>query len=194
MEVSSMREEQDYGPVRVVLTAYLATTRVRVQVDVGFGDAITPQAIAVDFPTLLDLPAPHLRVYPRETVVAEKLEAMVQLGRDNSRMKDFYDVAQLARDFNFDGEVLARAIRATFERRGTPLPSTTPTALTDEFAEDPLNRSQWSGFTRKANVTGVGTLVEAVGAVRRFLAEPLQSLELSVTFVGTWTYGGPWRR
>jgi predicted nucleotidyltransferase component of viral defense system len=190
--VSGIREDQDYGGVRVVVTAYLATARVRVQVDVGFGDAITPQALAVDFPTLLDLPAPHLRMYPRETVVAEKLEAMVQLGSDNSRMKDFYDIACLARDFGFDGELLARALRATFECRGTPLPLTAPVGLTDGFAEHPLKRSQWSGFTRKANVADFATLSEAVNAVRAFVASPLQSVARGDAFGGTWNAGGPW--
>lgn len=193
MMVSSIREQQEYDGVRIAVTAYLATARVRVQVDVGFGDAITPQALSVDFPTLLNLPAPHLRVYPRETVVAEKLEAMVLLGSANSRMKDFYDVARLARDFSFDGGELARALCATFERRGTQIPQTPPVALTDDFAEDPLKRSQWSGFTRKANVTDLPTLAEAVEEVRRFLAEPLESLARGERFVGTWSPGGPWR-
>ncbi|MEY4514267.1 MAG: hypothetical protein RLZZ450_6389 [Pseudomonadota bacterium] len=193
MVVSAIREDQEYGGVRVVLFAHVASARVRLQVDVGFGDAITPPATAIVFPTLLDFPAPRLRGYPRETVVAEKLEAMVQLGISNSRMKDFFDVAVLARVFDFDGELLSRAIRATFERRGTPLPLVTPIALSTAFADEPNKRSQWSGFTRKANVGEIGTLSEAVHAVQQFVLEPLQSVANGRPFVRSWRAGGPWR-
>lgn len=102
LDVGPIREEQDYGGVRVVLIAQVTNAKVRLQVDVGFGDAITPDAMNVDFPPLLDFPAPNLRAYPRETVVAEKLEAMVKLGQANSRMKDFYDLAVLSQTFAFE--------------------------------------------------------------------------------------------
>lgn len=193
MSVSAIREEQDYGGLRVVLIAGVGTARVRLQIDVGFGDVITPQAVFVDFPALLDFPAPHLRAYPRETVVAEKLEAMVQLSMNNSRMKDFYDVALLARHFDFDGELISRAIRATFERRGTPLPNTTPVALTAAFAKDATKLNQWSGFVRKASARDVGSLAETVQAVAQFLAEPLHTAALGAKFAGSWRAGGPWR-
>jgi predicted nucleotidyltransferase component of viral defense system len=193
MSVSPIREAQGYGGVRVLLVAHIATARLRLQIDIGFGDAITPAATFVDFPALLDFPAPHLRAYPRETVVAEKLEAMVQLGVSNSRMKDFYDVALLARNFDFDGELLSRAVQATFERRGTPLPLDTPVAFTAAFVNEPSKRTQWSGFARKANVSDMGTLDEAVSAVQKFLSEPLQSAARGRTFVRAWRAGGPWR-
>ena len=122
LEVGAIRQGQAYRGVRVLVVARVTTARVRLQVDVGFGDAITPQPVPVDLPALLDFEAPRLLAYPRETVIAEKLEAMVQRGLANSRMKDFYDLAVLARTFAFEGEVLARAIGATFERRGTPCP------------------------------------------------------------------------
>lgn len=106
LEVGPIREEQEYGGVRVVVIARIASAKVRLQVDVGFGDAVTPEAAMVEFPTLLDFPAPRLRAYPRETVVAEKVEAMVQLGLANSRMKDFYDlVIQPGRGHRHDREV-----------------------------------------------------------------------------------------
>lgn len=146
MVVSATREDQEYGGVRVVLLAHVASARVRLQVDVGFGDAIRPPAAVIDFPVLLDFPAPRLRGYPRETVVAEKLEAMVQLGISNSRMKDFFDVALLARVFDFDGELLSRAIRATFERRGTPAPLTTPIALSAAFQWSRVNEASGPVF------------------------------------------------
>ena len=125
---------------------------MKLQVDVGFGDAITPEASLIEFPPLLDFPAPRLRAYPRETVVAEKLEAMVQLGMANSRMKDFYDVAVLAREFDFDGDLLARAIRATFERRGTVLPTTTPVALTEAWWSTACRRDVAGCISREVSL------------------------------------------
>ena len=192
LTVGLIREDQEYGGVRVEFIARVTNAQVRLQVDVGFGDAITPEATVVEFPVLLDFPAPRLRAYPRETVVAEKLEAMVQLGLANSRMKDFYDVAVLARDFDFDGDLLARAIRATFERRKTPLPAATPVALTAAFAEDPSKKTQWAGFVRKAGVRDAGSLADTVAAVAAF-SEPLLMGAARGTFGGKhWRPGGPW--
>lgn len=119
--VNGIRDDLTYGGQRVKLTAYLEKTRIPVQLDIGFGDAITPEAIEADYPTLLGHPAPRLRTYPRETVVAEKFEAMVKLGPANSRMKDFWDLAVLSEGFTFSFDTLASAVRATFDRRGTPL-------------------------------------------------------------------------
>ena len=192
LAVGLIREEQEYGGVRVELVARLTNAQVRLQVDVGFGDAITPEASVVAFPPLLDFPAPRLRAYPRETVVAEKLEAMVQLGMANSRMKDFYDLAVLARDFDFEGELLTRAIRATFARRKTPLPTTTPVALTAAFAEDPTKKTQWSGFVRKAAARDAGTLIEAIAAVRAFVEKPLLAAANVTPPPGSWRAGGAW--
>lgn len=193
LSVGLIREEQEYGGVRVELVARVTSARVRLQVDVGFGDAITPDASVVEFPPLLDFPAPRLRAYPRETVVAEKLEAMVQLGMVNSRMKDFYDVAVLGRIFDFDGALLARAIRVTFERRKTPLPVTVPVALTAEFAEDSTKKTQWSGFTRKAGIRGAGSLAETIAAVRAFVEAPLDSAARGTPTPGTWHAGNTWK-
>ena len=190
--VGLIREEQVYGGVRVEFIARITNAQVRLQVDVGFGDAITPEASVVDFPPLLDFPAPRLRAYPRETVVAEKLEAMVQLGMANSRMKDFYDVAVLSRDFDFDGPLLTRAIQATFERRKTPLPTTAPVAITAAFAADPTKQSQWSGFVRKAGVRDAASLAETIEAVRAFVEAPLASAATGNGAPGKWRAGGVW--
>lgn len=147
--VGPIREDQEYGGVRIELRARVMKAQVRLQVDVSFGDAITPEAGVIQFPPLLDFPAPRMRAYPRETVVAEKLEAMVKLGMANSRMKDFYDVAVLAREFDFDGMMLTNAIRATLDRRKTPLPTSIPIALTAAFADDATKRTQWYGFVER---------------------------------------------
>lgn len=192
IQTELIRAEEEYGGVRIHLEARVATARIRLQVDIGFGDAITPEASVVEFPALLDFPAPHLRAYPRETVVAEKVEAMVKLGLANSRMKDFYDLAVLARLFPFDGGQLASAIRATFDRRGTALPEGTPVALTAEFAKAPGKAAQWSGFKRKGAVGDAGDLEEVAAEVARFVAEPLAAARTGIPWEGHWLAGGPW--
>ena len=155
---ASIREDQENEGVRIVLTARLGNARVPVQIDIGFGDAITPGVEAVEFPLLLTtpaLPVPKLNAYPRETVIAEKLEAMVSQGMANSRMKDFYDLFTLAENFPFDGTVLVHAVQNTFARRATPLPDTAPVALTAEFSKDTAKTSQWKNFTKRAGVPAV---------------------------------------
>jgi hypothetical protein len=192
LEVGPIREEQEYGGVRIVLVARMTSAKVRLQIDVGFGDAITPEAVTVDFPALLDFPAPKLLAYPRETVVAEKLEAMVKLGQANSRMKDFYDLVVLSQTFDFEGEVVVRAIAATFARRRTPLPSGLPVALTPEFADDLAKNTQWGAFLRKSSAQSPGDLREVAAAIARFVEEPLAAAPPEATFAKHWAPGGPW--
>lgn len=132
---AAARAEDEYSGVRVDFQAELAGARLPIHVDVGYGDAITPGAQDIAYPSLLDLPEPKLRAYPPETVVAEKFQAMTALGMVNSRMKDFFDIWAIATTFAFEGPVLAKAIQATFERRESPLPSEPPLALTEAFAE-----------------------------------------------------------
>ncbi len=142
VQVDVVRDETEYGGIRVRLFGNLAGARVPIQADIGFGDAVTPEAKEIDYPTLLDSSgAPCLRAYPRETVVAEKYQALVNLGMANSRMKDFYDLWVIAREFDFDGETLSEAIRNTFSRRQTPLPGHTPPGLSAEFHEDTIGHS-----------------------------------------------------
>lgn len=119
LTAAPIREEAEYGGVRVRTTATIAGARIPIQVDIGFGDAVTPAPVDIDYPALLDAPAPHLRAYPVETVVAEKFEALVTLGIANSRLKDFYDLWLIAQTFEFRQFALVEAVRATFERRGT---------------------------------------------------------------------------
>jgi len=144
-----IKEDAEYEGVRVNVAARVGSARLELQIDVGFGDAITPGTSEVEYPTLLSMQAPRLDVYPKETVVAEKLQAMVFLGIANSRMKDFFDVWFLAKHFEFEGPTLARAIQATFERRKTDLPKAPPLALTRTFAEDDAKMKQWKAFISK---------------------------------------------
>ncbi len=165
-----IRDGQEYGGMRVKMLAFLGSTRISLQVDVGFGDSVTPEARLTEFPTLLNHPKPVIRVYPAETVVAEKLEAMVSLGIGNSRMKDFYDVWVLIREFDLHRPVLAEAIRATFERRGTSLPSTLPVAFSDEFITDPTKQNHWKGFLARSGLSGDLKLPEVIATIRDHLA------------------------
>lgn len=188
-----IREDLEYEGVRILLEARLGKARVRIQVDVGFGDAVTPRPRTIVFPTLLDSPAPELAAYPRETVVAEKLHAMVVLGIANSRMKDFHDVWSLARGFAFDGGLLSRAIAATFRRRRTPLPVGEITALSASFAGDGAKRAQWSAFVRRGRLPAAApALPEVIDELGIFLLPPLRALAAGSPFEGAWMAGGPW--
>lgn len=150
-----IRDDQRYGGVRVIVQAFLAGARVKIQIDVGFGDVVTPQIEEHCWSELLDYPEARLLTYPPETVIAEKLEAAVQLDIDNSRMKDFYDLNWLSRHRQFDSTSLRTAILNTFERRGTALPGETPFALTHDFAIDAGKQVQWKAFLRKNKLKAV---------------------------------------
>jgi len=189
-----IREDLEYEGVRIHLGARLGVARVSIQVDIGFGDAVTPRPQKVAFPTLLDFPAPELKAYPREPVVAEKFQAMVVLGMGNSRMKDFYDVWSLARAFEFDGGTISRSIRATFERRRTPLPTEDPLALSPSFADDRVKQTQWRAFVRKGRLlTEAPPLPDVIGVLRGFLMPPVNALVEGRAFGMKWPAGGHWR-
>lgn len=142
-----IRKEAGYGGVRVVLRATLEGARISLQVDIGFGDVVTPAPEAIAYPVLLDdLPAPGLKAYPKATVVAEKFQALCALGMANTRMKDYFDLWVLLRANDLDDPELARAIRATFVRRRTPMPNGIPAGLSDAFAADASKRTQWRAF------------------------------------------------
>lgn len=164
VEIDRVREELEYGGLRIKTNATMDGARVRVVIDIGFGDATEPGLTEMDLPVLLDFPAPHLRAYARETVIAEKFQTLVMLGRANSRMKDLYDIWVLSRTYAFEGDRLARAIAATFARRKTEIPSEPPDALTSAFADDPAKTQQWNSF------------VEDVAFQPRSLAEVIRDL------------------
>jgi hypothetical protein len=188
-----IRAETEYGGLRITLVAKLGAAEIPVQVDVGFGDIVTPPSEMVEFPTLLDLPVPHIRAYPKETVIAEKFEAMVSLELSNSRMKDFFDVWTLIRTFEFDGAVLLNAISATFERRGTPFPADAPVALTREFSDHASKLVQWQAFCRRSILKHAApSLHEVVDLLAGFLIPQLNSLQSAATFNAAWPPGGPW--
>lgn len=171
--VESIREENRYGGLGVKVIGYLGKARCTLQLDVGYGDAVTPGAEEVNFPTLLDdVPAPLLKAYPRATVVAEKLESIASFGMANSRMKDYYDLYALAREGAIDPGLLGEAIAATFERRRTALPDKLPVGLTVEFAGDVTRQKQWRAFLEKNRLAGPG-LDEVVAGIGSFVSDPL---------------------
>jgi hypothetical protein len=183
----------EYGGVRVHVTGTLGGAVIRVQTVIGFGDAITPAAILASYPSLLAMPAPRLSTYPRETVVAEKLEAIVKLGLLNTRHKDYYDLHHLAQHFEFEGALLVRAITATFARRGTALPKDVPIGLADYFALDPAKQAQWSAFRRRLGEKSPVALSEIVAEVATFIITPLHAAARSEALQGAWVPPGPWK-
>lgn len=189
-----IREDQEDDGIRVTLMGLLHQARIPLQIDIGFGDAVTPEPERIGFPTLLDSPAPQLLAYPRYTMVAEKLETMVRLGIANSRMKDFYDVWLLSRLFEFDGRTLCEAIRNTFRQRSTSLPDRLPMAFKDEFKEDTQKQTQWKAFVRKSKPENVsGDFDAVIGDIADFLMPVLETTRGEENFEPSWQQGGPWR-
>lgn len=167
VRAEEIRQEANYAGVRVTLTALLDGAKNNVRIDIGFGDAVTPGPDVVEYPVMLpEFDAPKLRAYPRYTVVAEKFQTLAALGIANSRMKDYFDLWVLAREMDFDGELLRQAIRATCDRRGFALPDGIPIGLSAEFAEDQQKQTQWQAFLKK---NGLAPL--PLGEVVRFHAD-----------------------
>ena len=179
----------------MILHGELGRARLRVRVDVGIGDVVVPAPEWLEYPSLLGLPRPPLRAYRRETVVAEKLHAMVVLGSRNSRLRDFFDVLVIAQREIFEGPALVGALRATFARRATPIPGGLPLALTPEFAASAEKQSQWLGFLRRSGASlHPGELGPVVDALARFLGPPLYAAASGAEFSARWPPGGPWSR
>jgi len=187
------RPDADYQGVLVEMNAKLAGARLRLRIDIGFGDVVTPEAQTIDYPSLLDFPRPRLRAYPPETVVAEKLEAIVTLGMRNSRMKDFLDIFVIAKTFPFEGAILLQAVASTFARRKTMAPVETPVALTAAFTKDSTKQTQWRAFLGRSKIElAPESLSEVVSFVKVFVAPILIAARDGVKFNKAWTAGGPW--
>lgn len=192
IQVEPIREDQEYGGMRVKLMAMLGNVRIPLQVDVGAGDAVVPPPELKEFPGLLDLPRATLRMYRPETSIAEKTEAMVRLGIANSRMKDFFDIHELASSRTFDGDTLRRALAATFARRGTGIPTERPLALTAEFADSPQKQVQWAAFVRRTRRPGLSDLPRIIEMLDAFLWPVLQAAAQGEPWSYRWSAGGPW--
>ena len=195
IRMHDIRAEQPYGGVRVRMEGRLGQARLHLQADIGFGDVITPERQERDYPTLLDLPAPRLWTYPRETLLAEKLDAMVRLGATNTRVKDLWDIACLARLFAFDGETVRAAVEATFRRRRTSFAGERPVALLPEYYEDTGRDQRWQVLRRRIGpkADGPAHLVDAGEELRTFLGPVCDSLIEDRPFRQVWSPGEPWR-
>ena len=193
LNAEEIREDQEYDGVRITLVGLLNQARIPLQVDIGFGDWITPAPEHIEYPTLFDGPPPLLRAYPRYTLVAEKLETIVKLGLANSRMKDFYDIWLLSRLFSFEGNVLRKALENTFDRRRTMFPAPTPFAFTPAFYEDPQKTRQWTAFVKKSKPDiPVGDLSSVIADISVFLAPVIESLQLNAPFENAWVPDQGW--
>ena len=192
VEAVRITEDAEYEGVRVRVLGSLGKARISIQIDIGFGDVIVPDAGTVSYPAILDFPAPVLKGYTMESTIAEKFQSMVKLGVLNSRMKDFYDIWFLSRTFDFKGEILAEAIEKTFEKRSTPV--NLEAALFDpSFGVDRDKNVQWRGFIRKAKLVGApDTFEEIVAAVRLFLEPLARAIAEQKAFNSIWTASGPW--
>jgi hypothetical protein len=194
LAAEAIRDDAEYNGLRIRLRAALGAARIPMQIDIGFGNAIEPPATEVVYPTLLDLPAPRLRAYAQEAVVAEKLHAMVVLGERNSRYKDFYDVYVFAGQFPFDGERLTAAIAATFERRGTPIKTALPAALNAPFYSDGARAGQWRAYLTRNALPGTPAEWMTIGELlQSFLEPPWRAIADGRAFSAEWPPAGPWR-
>lgn len=189
LRVEDMQGRDEDKGVRLSFIAKMGNVRVSMKVDVGFGDVVTPGPIELDYPAMLDLPTAKVRAYPVETVIAEKFQAMVELGMRNSRMKDFFDLWAIATTLDVDGAALASALRATFDKRETELPTSPPLALTAEFVDDAAKQTQWLAFIRRTTTTqSPASLKEAVELISQFV----MPAATAGTTGQTWRAGGPW--
>jgi hypothetical protein len=195
IDVAVIREEQEYQGLRVTLTAKLDGARIPVQVDIGFGDVVYPAVQRVEFPTLIEgMVAPKIDAYPPATVVAEKFEAMVQLGLQNSRLKDYFDIWMISQYVSFQRAELAQAMAATLQRRGTLPPTAIPVALTNEFIDRQDKQDLWKSFlNRTVHDRNDLELSRVAAELRTFLGPVVQVLNTPETATGNWTPGIGWR-
>jgi len=190
IQTERITEDADYEGIRIRFLGALGSARINMQVDIGFGDIVYPEPEKSDLPTMLDSPAPRLLCYSRESSIAEKFEAMVKLGMLNSRMKDFYDIWLLSRQFNFNGPRLTEAIRLTFERRGTELP-TEIDAFTEPFIE--AKQTQWAAFRKRLGQNHIPVSFRKIAAsVDNFLSPIVEVFSSGKQSPTTWATPGPW--
>ncbi|MCY4519424.1 MAG: nucleotidyl transferase AbiEii/AbiGii toxin family protein [Caldilineaceae bacterium] len=190
IKTEPITENAQYEGIRIRFLGTLGTARHHMQIDVGFGDVVYPKPVAMDFPVILDFPAPRMLCYSRESAIAEKLEAMVQWDMLNSRMKDFYDIWLLSRQFDFDGHELAEAIRRTFVQRSTPLPRMVP-AFTKLFVDN--KQVQWTNFHDRLKQEHVpASFADIVASIAEFLSPVIAAVTSGDSGPTRWTASGPW--
>jgi predicted nucleotidyltransferase component of viral defense system len=194
VRATEIRGHNAFKGIRVNLAGMLGKAKIPLQIDFGFGDACIPPPELIAFPVLLDFPAPRLNAYARETMIAEKFHAAVDLGMRNSRMKDYFDIFYLSQKFDFKGKDLSEALIATFERQRTPIPWRTPRGLSYNFAMDPIKKIQWNSFLIQTNAMFIDkNFAEVVESVCKFLMPAARKAARGERFDLFWPPGGPWR-
>lgn len=189
-----IKEEMEYEGVRVKFIGLLGRSRIPMQIDVGFGDVIYPRPKVIYYPVILDFPKPHLKGYPPESMVSEKFEAMVKLGLLNSRMKDFYDIWLMMRQFNFNGLHLVEALKRTFKRRKTTLPGDRPFFAEEIYDEKSDRQTLWKAFLKKGDIKlAPERLSDTARDIEEFLMEPLDAIKNNHKFNKVWKMPGPWK-
>ncbi len=193
MRAERIKEDADYEGVRIRTFAYLERSRIPLQVDIGFGDALVPDAVSATLPAILDFPAPQLRCYQQLTVIAEKFQAMIKLGNLNSRMKDFYDIWNIIQHETISGAELQKACVATFEHRKTPF-NLGDDFFSREFSQSPEKQIQWAAFIRKQGIQDIApNSFEDVAIQLQDFFHPMGEDQIAGnTFSALWTIGGPW--
>ena len=193
LSMEPIRIEDEYGGTRVTMRAYCGSVRMPMQIDIGLGDAVFPPPELRHYATLLGMEEPEVYAYTRETVIAEKLEAMIVLGDRNSRIKDFFDIRYLAESFAFERRTLTEAVRATLLRRSTPIPVDDPFGLTAEYWENPMRPAQIRAFARRSGLAAsVESGSEILAVIRPFLLPVLEDVRAGRLHEGSWPAGGPW--
>ncbi len=188
-----IKEDADYEGVRVKFVGFLERSRIPMQIDIGFGDIIHPKPKIIDYPVILDLPKPHLKGYPPESVVSEKFEAMMKLGLLNSRMKDFYDIWLLMRKFDFSGTILTEALKKTFNNRKTELPQRRPLFAQEIYDNKSDRQTLWMAFLRKNDIKNAPDKLSAIAkTIEKFLIKPLGAIKKGKGFNETWKAAGKW--
>lgn len=192
IRLEPITRQAEYQGLRVVFDGFLGTARIPMRVDIGIGDVVTPAEECREYPVLLGLPAPRLKTYPPETVIAEKAEAMVRLGEINSRMQDFFDIRLLAGHFEFDGSVLCQACRRTLNRRGTPINSS-PTCLSTRFASMSAKQMQWTAFIDRNRIDATSAdFAEVVADITEFIGPVLSAVQRNKVVTASWRPGRGW--
>ena len=189
-----IKEDADYEGVRVKFVGLLERSRIPMQIDLGFGDSIYPKPKIIEYPVILDFPKPKLKGYPAESVISEKFEAMIKLGLLNSRMKDFYDIWLMMRQFNFDGLRLAEALKRTFKQRKVFLPQCKPLFAGEIYDEKSDRQTLWRAFLKKVDIKYVPEKLNIIAReIEKFLIKPLIAINKNEKFNAKWKNSRPWK-
>jgi hypothetical protein len=194
VKARQIRENHIYGGIRVTLQASLYNAKIPLQIDIGYGDIVSPMPEDIEFPTILDAEPPQLKAYTRYSVVAEKFNAMVELGSINSRLKDFYDIWLLSQLFPFEGSILRKSILDTFAKRKTQISQTIPYAFTSDFYLDVQKQKQWNAFIKKSRAEfDKKSFSEIVLSISDFISPVIDSILKEQDFLMHWVSGsGSW--